>query len=313
MRKSILFFVLGISIIVACTDDEQTPGGDNNATPGEDAGTEQPGEDGSTSSGDETGSKEPPSKVNVTDEKIDVDGTERTYTLAVPKTYDAAKKYPLVLVFHGDGGDGPGMRAYHKLDAVSGDDAIVGYPSGRNATWETYGPSSNNPDHRFVETLIGAMKAKYSISKVFAVGWSKGGFFITHNQCRQPDIFDGAVIHAGGVPYDESTLNGTWPGGGGYQKCDGQTSRTQASMPVMVTHGTADGAVPNDGGDWLRQWYAFLNQCADSRTASTPAPCESHDNCTTGKAVVWCSIEGAGHGIWDQGAAAGWSFLKTLL
>src|SRR5688572_15778857 len=143
MRKSILFVLgIGISIVAACKDDPP-PGGGNNVAPGQDGGgevTPEPGEDGSTS-GD--ANKTPPSKVNVTDEKIDVDGTQRAYVLAVPKTYDAAKKYPLVFVFHGDGGDGPGMRAYHKLDTASGDDAIVAYPTGRNATWETYGPSAD--------------------------------------------------------------------------------------------------------------------------------------------------------------------------
>jgi len=320
MRKSILFFSIAIAIFVACKDDP-APGGTNNVTPGEDGGTEEPGEDGSTSSGGDA-NKTPPSKVNITKETLDVDGTQRSYVLAVPKTYDAAKKYPIVLVFHGDGGNGPSMAGIdgyggvYPLHKVSGDDGIIVYPSGQNQVWETYGPSSSNPDHQFVVKLIAAMKAKYSVSKVFAAGWSKGGFFITHNQCRQPDIFEGAVIHAGGVPYDDTTLSGEWPGSGGYQKCDGQTSRTQASMPVMVTHGSADGAVPYDGGEWLRDWYTFLNQCDSGRVAATglPSPCETQNNCKTGKPVVWCGIQGNGHGIWmPEGLDGGWAFLKSLL
>jgi polyhydroxybutyrate depolymerase len=315
MRRGILIFLTFLGMLAACGDDDPAPGGGGNVTPGEDGGPPTPGEDGQAAG--DGAPPPPPSKVNVTDEKIDVDGVLRTYVLAVPKTYDAAKKYPLVLVFHGDGGDGPGMRGYHKFDSASGDDAIVAYPTGRNATWETNGPSADNPDHVFMQKLIPALKAKYSVSKVFGVGWSKGGFFITHALCRQPDMFEAAVLHAAGVPYDETTLNGTWPSSGGLQKCDGQTSRAAASMPVMITHGTLDsnagGGVDFEGGDYLRSWYAYFNECADTRTKIAPAPCESHDSCKSGKPVVWCPIEGNGHGIWDQGVTAGWGFLKSLL
>src|SRR5688500_18537528 len=70
----------------------------------------------------------PPQKVDVTNETVTAMGFTRDYVLAVPKSYSAAKSYPLVLVFHGDGGDGPSMRSYVKFDDATGEDAVVAYP-----------------------------------------------------------------------------------------------------------------------------------------------------------------------------------------
>ena len=44
-----------------------------------------------------------PSKVTATDETVTELGMPRAYQLAVPKTYDAARKYPLIIALHGDG------------------------------------------------------------------------------------------------------------------------------------------------------------------------------------------------------------------
>src|SRR4051812_31501721 len=43
-----------------------------------------------------------PSKVVVTMETVEVAGDTRDYVLSVPKTYNASKKYPLIVALHGD-------------------------------------------------------------------------------------------------------------------------------------------------------------------------------------------------------------------
>ncbi|MBL9111022.1 MAG: hypothetical protein JNM74_17190, partial [Myxococcales bacterium] len=69
---------------------------------------------------------EPPPPPDVLDEMtLQVGSRTRTYGVKLPKTYDPAVSYPVVMVFHGDGGDGPSMYAFFKMNAATGEEAIV--------------------------------------------------------------------------------------------------------------------------------------------------------------------------------------------
>lgn len=227
------------------------------------------------------------------------------YTIAVPKDYAATKTYPLILVIHGDGGDGAGMRTYHPLDQATGSDAIVVYPTGNAHTWDQGTAFDSNPDQQYVVALIAAMKAKYSIGKVFGVGWSAGGFIVNILACRKAGIFDAIVSHAGGAPYTEPqdpTYGYVCPGNPKY--------------PALVTHGANDGTVDPAGGDYDAQFWAKYNGCdADpgNRTDVAPSPCKAHASCPAGKPVTFCLIPGNGHGVWSQAIPTEWAFLKALL
>src|SRR5690606_37054568 len=124
--------------------------------------------------------------TTVTNETLVVAGTTRAYALAVPSAYDPKREYPLVLVFHGDGGDGPGMRAAHTIDALSGDAAIVAYPTGLDGTWNLYEPSATNADMKFVDALVEALSSRHVVDarRIFGVGYSSGGYFINQVACR---------------------------------------------------------------------------------------------------------------------------------
>jgi polyhydroxybutyrate depolymerase len=226
------------------------------------------------------------------------------YTIAVPKNYSAAKTYPLILVVHGDGGDGEGMRTYHPLDQETGSDAIVVYPTGNARTWDQGTAFDSNPDQQYLVALVAAMKAKYSIGKVFAVGWSAGGFVVNILACRKAGIFDAIVSHAGGAPYTEPQ-DATY----GYA-CPGNPT-----YPALVTHGANDGTVDPAGGDYDAQFWAKYNGCnpdPDARTDVAPSPCKTHAGCPTGKPVTFCLIPGNGHGVWSQAIPTEWAFLKAL-
>ena len=44
----------------------------------------------------------------------------RAYVLAVPRKLDPSRSYPIVIVMHGDGGDGPTMQRAVPLESISG-------------------------------------------------------------------------------------------------------------------------------------------------------------------------------------------------
>lgn len=247
-----------------------------------------------------------PSLVNVTTGNLDGYGVRPDYTLAVPKTYSASKKYPLVLVIHGDGGTGAGMRSIHRLDDTTGDDAIIVYPSGKAATWDLSTAFQDNEDQKYIEALIADMKGKYSIddARVFGVGYSSGGFLVNILSCRRSGIFRGIGVHAGGAPFEIPETKDS----DGYQLCP-----NQPKVAAFIAHGTSDGTVEPSSGDFDAKFWAHYNGCdPDNRVDTTPAQCKKHANCPAQDPVEFCLVPGLGHIPWDQSPELEWAFFKAL-
>ena len=250
-----------------------------------------------------------PSLVNVSTDNLGGFGTRPDYVLAVPKTYATTKQYPLVLVFHGDGGDGSSMRTLHTLDDVTGDDAIIVYPSGKDNTWDLSTAFAQNEDQLFVEALITSLKGKYSIdaARVFAVGYSSGGFLVNQLSCRRR-LFRGITSFAGGAPYELPPNDIKDPEM--YQVCP-----NAPKVAAFVVHGTADATVRASSGDFDAQFWAHYNGCntdTSARVDTPPSPCKKHVGCPTANPVTFCLIPGLGHIPWDQGTVNEWAFFKSL-
>lgn len=231
-----------------------------------------------------------PSKVNATTETVDVMGAARKYVLTVPKTYDAARKYPLIIALHGDGQDAVALRKFVPLDDLAGDDAIVAYADHAE---DLFTPYDQNPDQLLVEAAITAVKAKYSIdaTKVWAFGYSKGGFMANQIACRKPGLLKAMAVHASGAPQDA--------------QCPGVMA-----LPVLATEGEFDKGI---GGEYDSQYWAQVNGCGGQRSASTPAECQKYDGCPAQSPVVYCLAPGVSHyPIWGQAAAVSWAWFKSL-
>ena len=238
-----------------------------------------------------------PSKVTATDETITVLGTSRTYQLVVPKTYDAARKYPLIIALHGDGQDGPGFRSVLTWDDVAGDDAIVAYPTGAVDLFTAY---DTNPDQLLVAATIDDVKSKRSIdpTKIWGFGYSKGAFMLNEIQCRKSGILTAMAFHAGSAP--QEMRDGT-----GYPVCPGV-----AGLPVLATEGDKNTDI---GADYAANYWAMVNGCGGTRSASTPAACYKTDGCPADKPVFYCLAPNVVHyPIWDQAVNVSWAFYKAL-
>lgn len=237
-----------------------------------------------------------PSKVNVTVESVAVLGNPREYALAVPKTYAAARKYPLIIALHGDGQNGPGFVKFLDFESVNGDDVIVAYPTGAEDLFATY---AQNPDELLVEATINAVKAKLSIddAKVWGFGYSKGGFMANEIACLKPGLFKAMAAHASGAA-EEPRVNG-------YPDCPGVIG-----LPVLVTEGSFDTGI---GGNYAAQYWASVNGCGTSRSDTTPAGCQKFNGCAAGTPTQYCLAAGVGHyPIWNQAAAISWAWFNTL-
>lgn len=243
---------------------------------------------------------------------VTVAGTKREYLLYIPKT--APKPVPLVMVFHGGGGQARGA------DKVSGGFArladqygfAVAYPNGMDKHWNDGRPDLAKQyfdDVAFISQMIDALVAEKIVdaTRVYATGISNGGFFSQYLAMKKPNKIAAVATVA-------ATVSANWP--------HGQTSPT----PVMMLLGTADPLVPWEGGkiggkllrkrgealsanDSLKYWLA-RNQNESEPVKRDLPNSDTTDGCrvsvsqygASGSAneVVIYEIRGGGH-TWPRG------------
>jgi polyhydroxybutyrate depolymerase len=232
--------------------------------------------------------------------EFDIGGTIRSTLLAGPTTLPS-KPLPLILNFHGYS-DGPEEQAGFSLmsDHAVQEGYVVAYPRGTGALkgWNAgaccgTAASSGIDDVAFAEALIDEIAATACIdrSRVYAVGYSNGGFLSHRLACELSDKIAGIASVAGVM---------------GISTCN-----PLRSIPVMQIHGTADSIVPYLGSlatgfpsvdatmeDW-RQRSGCSEQTVTSY-AQGDATCVAWEGCDS--PVSRCTIEGGGH-TWPGGSA----------
>ena len=116
-------------------------------------------------------------------------GRERTASAYIPHSYTASKPAPLVLMFHGGGGNAANAERTAQMQAQAEKHGlIVVYPSGTGMLKETlltwnawnccgYAIQNNVDDVGFTRELIAALRQRYSIDpkRIYATGLSKIG------------------------------------------------------------------------------------------------------------------------------------------
>jgi polyhydroxybutyrate depolymerase len=230
---------------------------------------------------------------------LEVGGRTRSYLLVAPAALEPARRYPLVLVFHGDGGSAASFHQGFPFERASGDAAFLAYPDGDRATWDL--ESRPNPDVLFAETLIRVLATELPIDaeRVFATGYSSGGFLANVIACQKSGLLRAIASNAGGAPYKQATK---WPNG--YPRCPGQEP-----IAAMALHGRRDFGVTIDSGRFSAEYWAYVNGCAVEAMETTGYPeCRAYRGCPAGKAVVFCDVPELGHWVWDRAAEASWTF-----
>lgn len=160
------------------------------------------------------------------EQTFDLDGTERTYRLAVPADYDADVATPVILNLHGAGSNAHQQSAYSRLPRVAADAGwIVITPDAIAGFWEM---TDSGADDRFLMGLLDEVEAGYCVDldRVHATGISLGSWKTTVTACAHPDRIASMALIAESVAIDG---------------CD---------VPVVAFHGTADAVVPyGEGAD----------------------------------------------------------------
>ncbi|AQQ09836.1 transaldolase/EF-hand domain-containing protein [Sedimentisphaera cyanobacteriorum] len=248
---------------------------------------------------------------------IDVEGQERRYRIHVPPNYTADRKTPVVVAFHGGGGNPQSMIRLSGLNEKA-DDAgfVVVYPFGsgtdkdKNLTFNAgnvggYAKRKKIDDVGFTKALLGDLEAVVNVDKerVFATGISNGGMMAYRVASELADRF--AAIAPVGGPMGTAECNPASP------------------VSVIHFHGTADELAPFNGGrgkgtsnvpasmrpeffsvEHSINCWVEANGCAKEPTV-TPMPDTADDGMRVirkvwgegknGSEVVLYEIDGGGH------------------
>jgi len=160
-------------------------------------------------------------------------GTERSYLLYVPASYDPAAPTPLVLSIHGFASWPANQMEVSQWNELADEHGfILAYPSGTGfpKRWNTSGAAGEGgaDDVAFLLALIDALSQQYSIDpqRVYVNGLSNGGGMSNTLACLRPE----RIAAMGGVA-------------GAYTEPAGGCNPARP-VPVIAFHGTADRIVP---------------------------------------------------------------------
>lgn len=226
---------------------------------------------------------------------IDVAGLSRAYILDVPEGVHAQQPVPLLFDFHGFGHSAAGVWEVSKFrDLAARDGFITVYPDGlpvdllgrTAAGWEIFHTAPNR-DLAFVRRLLDDLEDTYCIdrTRVFATGFSNGGFFSNILGCTMAERFAAVAPVSGG----RLTVPCT-PGRG---------------VPVMIHHGRNDPLIDVQQARETRDAWVQIDQCREDVNDG----CDRHRQCRDGAEVVYCEDDGAHH--WPVAATDRiWEFFK---
>ena len=235
-------------------------------------------------------------------QNLDVNGTARTYLEYLPAGFDAATSLPLVLSFHGGGGNAQDQLNIADLRNRADEDGFVlVYPSaipdpndGGGTNWQvvvsgTLPFTQPNPhsDIDFIEALIDELAVTRNIDteRVYAMGYSNGGGFTFDLACRLNDKITGIGVVARTM-YAES-----------FSSCN-----VVHPTPVVTILGTSDFISAYDGVVYEGTLYYHSNDEVNNywigaggleeTPVITDVPNVSTNDGSTAELYTWTSSDG---------------------
>jgi len=213
------------------------------------------------------------------------DGAKMPYRLLLPKEYDTAKKYPLILVLHGSGERGKnnkdqlvhGAKLFLKDEIRADFQALVVFPQcAANSSWvrDPFRAAGPTKDLLLLEELLVDLKTKYAINEdmMYVGGLSMGGMGTFELVRRNPEMFAAAFPICGGA--------------------NPEIAESLKAVHWWVFHGEADTVVPPK----------YSTQMVEALTS-------------VGAAVKYDLYPGVGHNSWDKAFATPellpWLFSKS--
>jgi predicted esterase len=125
-----------------------------------------------------------------------VDGFPNTYVLGQPSGYNAAKKWPLLILLHGSGDRAENMFPIWRTAELTKNVIVVALNSRNPQGWD-------GEDEKAILALIPQLSKEFSVdpAQIWLGGFSAGGFMTAAVEISHHKLFAGAIIMGSGDPY----------------------------------------------------------------------------------------------------------------
>jgi len=238
------------------------------------------------------------------------DGTKVHALVQKPPSFDASKRYPLILNIHGGPHAAYGYTFSHEMQWMAARGYVVLYPNPRGSS--TYGQNFGNliqfrypgDDHKDLMAGVDELiRRGYVDPNRLGITGGSGGGVLTNWAITQTDRFAAAVSQRsiadwGGFWYtsDFALFNPTWFRAAPWQDPADYAARSaithveNVKTPLMLIEGETDYRTPpGEGGEQMFRALKFLRR----PTVMVRFPDESHELSRSGK--PWHRVERLQH------------------
>ncbi len=236
------------------------------------------------------------------------DGFDRTAIVSQPK--HARGKLPVILFFHGAGGNAVGpMRQWEFLTY----DCVVVSAQGYRKTWNIHGEPSKAPDIEFFKQLLNQLETEFpaaNLDDVSLIGFSNGSGFIHRLLIEVDEPFSKRNFLMGSSLIEQQYHDGSfWKPTKDTDRYDKKATPKSGRM-MAYFHGTNDRVVPYQGGKRGRFPHVSALETANAWAKANgyrgkPRSLEQGKSITdsvtaltfAGTDVAFYSVDGGGHGF----------------
>jgi predicted esterase len=246
---------------------------------------------------------EPPARYATSTRTLVSGGITRSYVLAQQASQPAP--LPLIVAFHGDGGNGAEFRSSLRLEDQLRGNAIVAYLDAPGGVFEYYTASGRNREAAVVNQLIADLNAAGLIrpDRVFLTGMSGGATMVNSIGFRLgPGVVRGLGIMSGSLYAINDDLPPQIPG-------------NPTLPPAILIWGQADqvaGTAYATSGINTRDQYLAAYQAAGSALRSAvPSPTVVYAGAPAD--IWWCAVPGLGHALFEKAPEALWAYFSSRM
>ncbi len=224
---------------------------------------------------------------------------DRSYVAWGPSTYDPARAYPVVVVFHGWHTSAASFASWFTMESYVDGAAFVVYPEAADGTGDTWDVGSTRDLDAF-DHVMDDLAARFCVdrARVLALGFSYGGKLAHHLGCTRPDRVKAIAVGDGSMGSHETGCG---------------------SIPALVTHRTVD---PDElfawGVDATNIWKEESGCAAASDLVDPVHACRTYRGCRA--PVTFCEDGYANpawpaawnHTIREEYRALTWQWFQSL-
>ncbi|MCB0364802.1 MAG: hypothetical protein H6624_17250 [Bdellovibrionaceae bacterium] len=226
-------------------------------------------------------------------------GSERKTQVSIPSTYSSEKGSPLIVSFHGLGGNGlQHERNLNMNKLANARGYITAHPDGLNNSWNagTCCGNRDGDDVDFFRTLVTTLSKELCIdpSRIYVTGLSNGGFMSYRLACEASELIAAAAPIAGTI---------------GVANC-----LPKRPVSILHLHGTDDTLVKYEGSSLgpgaveATERWADLNACPEKTEVLVDKGnwlCEQAKDCSAKSEVTLCTVDQGSHtGPWHYSSGS---------